>query len=238
MAAVGALTGVELERAARLRQRVVQRAGVERDLLAAALVDAPALIARQADGHCRQLEPARHVPRQRVDGAGRLGRQQHVTRQIEETRHLVAPRDRFARPVLRRRREIAGDDRDDEKGEQRDPVLRIGNRECADRREEEEVERQHRHQRHHDRRPEAGQRRGAEDEQEARAAVVGLTSGTGAADRSPVSAEVRHEDTKPPQWDDASACSDHSDITSSIFMILRSSAYPDCEEMERYEIDS
>ena len=160
--AVGALAGIELERPARLRQRGVEGADIERELLAAALVDAPALIAGQADGHSGELEAASDVPGEHLDRAGRLRGQQHVAGQIEQPRHLVPPRDGVARAILRRRRQIAGDDRHDEEREQRDPVLRIGDRERADRRQEEEVERQHRQERDGDRRPEPGERRGAE----------------------------------------------------------------------------
>ena len=125
------MTGIELERAARLRQRGVERRRHRAQFLAAALVDAPAVIAGQADRHTGELEPARDVPRQHVDRACRLGGQQHVAGQIEQPCHFVAARDRFPGALLRRRRQVAGDHRDDEKGEQRNPVLRIGDRETC-----------------------------------------------------------------------------------------------------------
>ena len=73
-----------------------------------------------------------------------------------------------ARAILCGCRQIAGDDGDDEKREERDPVLRVGDRERAERREEEEVERQHRGERDDDRSPETGDRRGAEDHEQKR----------------------------------------------------------------------
>ena len=54
VAAVGALVGVELERPARLGQRGVQRIGIDGDVAAAPLVDAPAVVRGQAD---RDLRP-------------------------------------------------------------------------------------------------------------------------------------------------------------------------------------
>ena len=54
------------------------------------------------------------------------------------------------------------------KANERDPVLRIGDRERADRRQEEEVEREHRHDRRDDRDPQPRQRRGAEHDQQQR----------------------------------------------------------------------
>jgi hypothetical protein len=85
------------------------------------------------------------VPRQHVEGARRLGRQQHVAAQVEQPRHLVAPRDRLARPRLRERRQIAGNHRGDQERNQRDPVLRVGDGKGPDRWQEVEIERQHRH---------------------------------------------------------------------------------------------
>ena len=81
----------------------------------------PAAVRRQADGDPRQLEPPRHVPGQRVDRADGLGRQQHVARQVEQPRDLVAARDRVARARLRGGRQVARDDGDDEEGERARP---------------------------------------------------------------------------------------------------------------------
>ena len=80
----------------------------------------------------------------------------------------------FRRAIASRARSCAAADRllaitaTIKKRDEGDPVLWIGNGERADRRQEEEIERQHRHQRDDDRDAEAGDRGGAEhDEEEA-----------------------------------------------------------------------
>ena len=97
-----------------------------------------------------------------------VGRQQHVAAQVEQPRHLVAPIDGFLGARTGRGRQVAGDDRHDEKRDQRHPIVRVRDREGPDRRHEEEVERQH----GRDRRADGhGQRRrgcGEEDDQEVR----------------------------------------------------------------------
>ena len=97
VAAVGALMGVELERAAGPRQRVVQRRRCRAQSPRRRPGGRASPDRRQADRDRRQLEAARDVPRQHIERAGRFGRQQHVTREIEEARQLVAPRDGLAR---------------------------------------------------------------------------------------------------------------------------------------------
>ena len=82
------------------------------------------------------------MPRERFDRASGFGRQEHVTSEIEQSSHFIAARDGFARTGLNRCRQIARDHRHDEEREERDPVLRIGNRQRAERWQEEEVERE------------------------------------------------------------------------------------------------
>ena len=89
-----------------------------------------------------------------------VGDHQHVAAQVEQPRQLVAPPDRLLGPGPRHRRQVAGHQADGEKREQRHPVLRIGDGERADRRQEEEVEAQHRRDRRHDGDPQA--RRGGD----------------------------------------------------------------------------
>ena len=67
--------------------------------------------------------------------------------------------DGNAGALLRGRREVAADQRRDQEGEQRHPVVRLGDRERADRREEEIVERQRRGDRDGDGDPQRPERR-------------------------------------------------------------------------------
>ena len=85
--------------------------------------------------------------------------EQDVARQIEEPRDLITPRPRVGSLPPRRRREIAGHDAHADEHEQRDPVLRIGNREGAHGRQEEEVQTERRRDREQDRDPQRRQRR-------------------------------------------------------------------------------
>ena len=114
----------------------------------------------------RELEPAGDMSRERFDRSRGLSRQQHVASQIEKPCHFVAAGDRLARTRLRRRRQIAGDHRDDEECEERDPVLRIGNRQRAERWQEEEVERQRCRNSGDRRDPESPERRGRQHDQQ------------------------------------------------------------------------
>ena len=115
---------------------------VHRDVAFTALMTVPASVpgrqiaTRAARTAARCAAPARPA-------CWSLRRQQHVAAQVVEPRELVPPLNRLARPRLRRRRKVARNDGDDEKREQRHPVLRIGDREVADGRQEEEVERHH-----------------------------------------------------------------------------------------------
>src|SRR5688572_6901101 len=124
--AIRALTGIELERPACFGKSGVEATPIKNELLATTLVDVPALLAGKANGDAGELETASDVAGEDLNGPGSLRRQQHVPCQIEESCHLVPPRDRVARALLRGRRQIAGNDRHDEEREQRNPVLRIG----------------------------------------------------------------------------------------------------------------
>ena len=113
-----------------------------REVLARTLVDAPTLIARKTDGHSRELEPASHMPRERFDGSRRFGCEEHVASQIEQSRHFVAASDGLARTRLNRCRQVARDHGHNEKRKECNPVLRVSDRQCAERRQEKEVERE------------------------------------------------------------------------------------------------
>ena len=113
----------------------------------APLMHLPARRARHADRDGLQLEAPRDVTRDSRQRAVSLGRQQDVPCQVEQPRQLVAPLQRLLRPGARRRREPARDDADDEKRDQRNPVMRIRDGERADRRQKEVVEGKSRHHR-------------------------------------------------------------------------------------------
>ena len=87
--AVRTLMGIEFERAARFRQRRIQDIFVNVDFFAAALINLPAVVARDADRHPRQLEAPGNVACQGVDRAARFGCQQYVTCEIEQARHHI-----------------------------------------------------------------------------------------------------------------------------------------------------
>ena len=122
---------------------------------------------RQIDRGVLELEAGRHMAREIRDDIAALGRQQNVAAQFEQPRELVAAGERVALTLAGEERQPARDQADRQEREQRDPVLRIGDREGADRRQEEEVDAQHRRQRCRDRHPEPGSGRGQQhDDQE------------------------------------------------------------------------
>ena len=81
--------------------------------------------------------------------------QEDVTAQVEKAAELVAARDRFLRARAGHGGQIARDQADRQEREQRDPVLRVCNREGPDGREEEEVEGEHRRKRRRHGNPQA-----------------------------------------------------------------------------------
>ena len=109
-----------------------------------------------------------------------VGHQQHVAAQIEEAGELVAPSDGFCGPGARDRRQVARDQAHGEKREQRDPVLRVGDRERANRRQEEEVQAQHGRDRRRDGSPKA--RGGGNEEHDHQ---IGRRHGRGVRDSKP-----------------------------------------------------
>ena len=79
---------------------------------------------------------------------------------------------RFLRARARHGRQIAGDEADGQEREQRDPVLRVRDRQRPDRRQEEEVEAEHGDDRRRHRDPEARRRRDHEHDQQERRRTV------------------------------------------------------------------
>ena len=155
VAAVGALMRVELQHPARGRERRVRAPPRRSRPLLAALVDLPALIGRQADGHPCQLESPRDVARQRVDGLRPSRRQQHVA---ASDRTAASPR--CAASIASRSRSCAAADRllaitaTMRNAKSATQFCGIGDRERTDGRQEEEVQGQHRHDRDDDGDPE------------------------------------------------------------------------------------
>ena len=121
-----------------------------------------------ADRDSLEIEPSCDVPRESGHGVLAVGRQQDVATQIEQPRHFAPAVHRFTGPVLRRRRQLAGDDGGDDERDQGHPVLRVGNRERADRRQKKIVQDQRRGNRGHDRHQQTRKRSGAEHDEQQR----------------------------------------------------------------------
>jgi hypothetical protein len=73
------------------------------------------------------------VAREDLHGAGGLGCEQDVTGQVEQASDLIAAGDCLARAIVCRRRQVAGDDGDDQECKQRNPVLGVNDGERAGR---------------------------------------------------------------------------------------------------------
>src|SRR5262249_1200480 len=107
MPSIRPLPGIELEGAARRHERGVELALIDNQLFLPALIDAPAVIVWKVDGDAAELEASGNMSRECIERAGGLRRQQHISTEIEQPRHLVAPLDRFPGSRLRSSREIA-----------------------------------------------------------------------------------------------------------------------------------
>ncbi len=101
MAAVGARARVELHDTGARRERPIQIARLQGCRGGAALIDPPFVVGRHGDRYAVELEPPRHMARDRCQGAFALGREQDVPGQIEEPRQLVAAVERLLRTRLR-----------------------------------------------------------------------------------------------------------------------------------------
>ena len=164
--AVGARACVVLEHAPLSRDRLVQLRVRWMQIARPALQRRPALVAGDRDRHRIQLEPARDVPRQRRQRAVDVCREQDVPAEVEQPADLLPAFHGVVRAGLRDRRQLTADPRHDEERNERHPVLRIGNRERADRRQEEVVEREDAGNGRRGRDPHARQRRRAEDDEQ------------------------------------------------------------------------
>ena len=148
---------------------------VERDRQRPRSMHLPLLRPRQADRGEVQVEAPRDNAHELVHRLPAVRRQEDIATQGEQAAEFVTPRTRFARLLPRRGRQVARDDGHRQKGEQRDPVLRIGNRKGADRRQEEVVQAEVCQARHGnaDRQARSGSR-DQDDEQIAERGDVGL----------------------------------------------------------------
>ena len=131
-------------RAARLSRAIVAAPGFEH---------VPVARARQRNRDELQVEPPGDRARQHRDRLAAVGHDQHVAAQVEQARQLVPAPQRFLRARARHGRQVAGHEADGQEREQGDPVLRVGNGQGADRRQEEEVEAEHRDDRRRRPRP-------------------------------------------------------------------------------------
>ena len=134
--------GVELERGLRRRERLGELAAVS-----SAIVAAPASthlpVADRAAGHSatNSRSNRRAIDRASAAIASRLSVMTSTSRLRSNSRASSSRRPiaSCARP-RGHGRQVAGDEADGQEREQRHPVLRIGDRQRADRRQEEEVE--------------------------------------------------------------------------------------------------
>ncbi len=92
-----------------------------------------------------------HIFRQRIQQFENILRCQQPLAQTEKPLHFAAALLRSLGLAARAFRQIAGHQRRHQKGEQRDPVLRIGDGESPDRRQKEKIERRRGADRHHHR---------------------------------------------------------------------------------------
>ena len=128
---------------------------IEHQFLRSTRVHDPFGRAGHADRRVVEIEAARDEagePRARLLT---VRNQEDVTAQVEQAAELVAARDRFLRARAGHGGQIARDQADRQEREQRDPVLRVCNREGPDGREEEEVEGEHRRKRRRHGNPQA-----------------------------------------------------------------------------------
>ena len=127
VAAIGALARVELQRPTSRRERGIQDVDVDR----ARRSSHPGKSSQpsSAGRAMATLESSKRRATCRasdVHRGGGVGRQQDIPCQVEESGDFVAARDGLTLASLRRRRQVAGDDGDRQKSEERNPVLRVG----------------------------------------------------------------------------------------------------------------
>ena len=110
----------------------------------ASRVNVPVLVTRHRDRDELQVEPAGDRSRKHRERFAALCHHQDIATEIEQARELVAAPDRFFRPVAGHSRQVARDQTHHEERKQRHPVVGIRDGERANRRQEEEIETEHR----------------------------------------------------------------------------------------------
>ena len=130
-------------------------AAVQRDRVAPALEERPTRRARGSAIATNARSNRRAIDRASMAIASRLSVISSTSRLRSNSRASSSRRPtRFAGPRAGDGRQVAGDEADRQEREQRHPVLRVGDRQGADRRQEEVVEAEHRDERGHGRDPE------------------------------------------------------------------------------------
>ena len=119
---------------------------------------------RRADHGQRRLQIVAERRQQRRCQLAALSRQRRGFMLLQQLR----PLNRSPLALLRRRKEVAANDGGDEKCDERHPVVRVGDREGADRREEKVIERQRRRHRHGDGDPFGPEGGGEQDQDQQR----------------------------------------------------------------------
>ena len=135
MAGVGAGLGVKVNRRAGGGKGHIELTPIECQRQGSGLEQVPLPFAWDGDRDELEVEATADRSRPHWQGLAAVGDLQHVSTEVEQACQLVSPAHSLLCPGARLRRQVAGEDADGKEGEQRDPVLRLGDRERADRRQ-------------------------------------------------------------------------------------------------------
>ena len=215
MTAVRTLAGVVLQRATKLRECVIQLLTRGLDRTFTALMHIPSSCSRQADGYRLEFETTGDISGNVSNRTLTVRGQQDVATQIEQTGDFLFACLGFTRSLPNRSRELTGDHRHNHEHEQRHPILRVGDRQSVERRQQEEVKGQHRRHRDANRHAEVRRcRRGEHHQQEEQRCDRGVRTvlnRTQQDDEGHNGGEPchRHQDIAPPLWPRRFHCATH-----------------------------